>query len=379
MSSFIKFRIAPKPPVEKNKEKKSEKYNIDKINRKLKVYCVYFPQYHSFIENDTNFYPGYTDITNLQLLIKEKPSTHYLTPSLKELGLSKISDYDLVKNKNLVQNQLKILEKYNIEGFAVYYYWFSINMLSSTNMLMKTAIDNFFDDSVNMYGRKLYFIWANDNWTSNIWFGSKKHKIENKYDAESLIPNITNLLVYFKHTNYLKINNKPVLFIHHPWYFTNTELDNFRTIINAMCIDNGFAGINLAVGNATKTYADYTNYSNTAIKILPNNNDYEKYVESMKLCGDLHMINFDFDNEARMYKPFRDKLHKYANVTEKAQRAILKKTLHHYNNTPKKTDLDDLLIINAWNEWGERMSIEPSEQKGYYFLDMIKKFVTPFL
>lgn len=376
MSSFLKSKSEPKPKIQK---KEDNKFTIDKINRKLRVYCIYFPQFHSFIENDTNFYPGYTDITNLDLLIKEKPSTHYLTPSLGELGLNKITDYDLVKNKNLVQKQLEILEKYNLEGFAIYYYWFSINSLCSDNMIMKAAINNFFDESINMYERKVYFIWANENWTSNKWFGTTNNKIENKYDKESFEPNIANLLVYFKSTRYLKINNKPVLLIHQPYCFSHIELDNFRTYLNTACIENGFSGINLAVNNAGMTFVDYINYSTTAIKTLPYNNDYEKYVKAMKLSGNLHVINFDFDNEARMHKPLRDNLHQYKNVTEKAQELILKKTLHYYNNTEKQTDLDDILMINAWNEWGERMSVEPSEQKGYYFLDMIKKYIAPFL
>jgi len=373
MSSFIKSKGASKSQTKEN-----AKYTTDKINRKLRVYCIYFPQFHAFIENDSNFYPGYTDITNLDLLIKEKPSQHYLTPSLNELGLEKITDYDIVKNKSLIQRQLQILEKYNLEGFAIYYYWFSTNSLSNTNMLMKAAIDIFFDDNTIMYGRKVYFIWANENWTSNKWFGATSNKIENNYDNESLLPNISNLLAYFKHANYLKINNKPVVFIHHPFCFTDTQLNNFRTIIDKTCIDNGFAGINLAVGNAARNFPGYTNYSTTAIKSLPYNNDYEKYIKTMDFNGDLHIINFDFDNEARMYKPSRACLHQYRNVTKKAQELILKKTLYHYNKKKSQSDLDDILVINAWNEWGERMAIEPSEQQGYYFLDMIKKYVTPF-
>jgi len=366
MSSFIKSKSNLKVQI-KADEKTTDTFTIDKINRKLRVYCIYFPQFHSFIENDTNFYPGYTDITNLELLIKEKPSTHYLTPSLKELGLSKISDYDIVKNKNIIPNQLKLLEKYNLEGFAMYYYWFSINSLSGSNMLMKSAIDMFFDESLNMHERKVYFIWANEDWTSNKWFGTKNNKIENKYDNISLIPNINNLLLYFKNKNYLKINNKPVLFIHQPYYFSNSELANFKTLINTMCIDNGFEGINLAIGNAGRTYTGFTNYSTTAIKSLPYNNNYEKYIQSMELSGDLHIINFDFDNEARMYKPYRDNLHKYKNVTEKAQELILKKTLHYYNNAKKKTDLDDLLVINAWNEWVNECQLNHQKKRDTIF------------
>ena len=31
-----------------------------------------------------------------------------------------------------------------------------------------------------------------------------------------------------------------------------------------------------------------------------------------------------------------------------------------------------IVLINAWNEWVERMHIEPSEQRGDYYLNLIK-------
>ena len=34
--------------------------------------------------------------------------------------------------------------------------------------------------------------------------------------------------------------------------------------------------------------------------------------------------------------------------------------------------LNNLLLVNAWNEWGEKMHLEPSEQKGFYYLEKIK-------
>ena len=33
-------------------------------------------------------------------------------------------------------------------------------------------------------------------------------------------------------------------------------------------------------------------------------------------------------------------------------------------------------MINAWNEWGERMNIEPSNEKGFYYLDKLNRYIT---
>jgi len=386
MSSFLKrtanyihSKLKADSPKEKAEEK-AEEGKDKKINRKLRIYCIYFPQFHSFEENNTNFYPDYTDIVNLDLLIKERHRKDYLSPNLKELGLDKITDYNLISHPNLIETQLKILDKYRIEGFVIYYYWFSINSITGKNMLMKDVIDRFFNPQINTHGRKFYFNWANEDWTSNVWFGHSNNRIENKYDEEALIPNIDNLLTYFKNDNYLKIDNKPVLFVHQPYYMKEKELNNFKRLLNDKCIKSGFLGINLAFNNVKSKQKQSGDvfFSTTAIKSLPNNNDYGQYVKDLVFKDNIQIINFDFDNSARMYKPSRNNIYKYKNVTEEGQQLILQKALAHYNNFKKKSDMDDLIIFNAWNEWGERMAIEPSEQMGYYFLDMIKKYTDPF-
>jgi hypothetical protein len=34
---------------------------------------------------------------------------------------------------------------------------------------------------------------------------------------------------------------------------------------------------------------------------------------------------------------------------------------------------DQFVVINAWNEWGEGMALEPNDIYGYGFLDIIKE------
>ena len=47
----------------------------------------------------------------------------------------------------------------------------------------------------------------------------------------------------------------------------------------------------------------------------------------------------------------------------------LQKKYGNNNNT------ENILLINAWNEWGEKMAIEPSLEIGYYYLNLLNQYL----
>ena len=53
------------------------------------------------------------------------------------------------------------------------------------------------------------------------------------------------------------------------------------------------------------------------------------------------------------------------------QDKFVKKVLEQYKN-PNVSELNKILLINAWNEWGEKMNIEPSNEKNDLYLSVIK-------
>ena len=52
---------------------------------------------------------------------------------------------------------------------------------------------------------------------------------------------------------------------------------------------------------------------------------------------------------------------------------ILKDTLEHLLNFYKdpRDELNKIFLINSWNEWGENMAIEPSNECSLYYLELI--------
>lgn len=350
--------------------------SIKKI-KKIKKYAVYFPQFHEFKENNILFYKGFTDIVNLYKLNNNTKET----PNLNLLGLKEFTGYDIVKHNPLMDNQFNLLDTYNIDGFAVYYYWFNINTITDNKKIMYDAIHKLLNSC--KHGKKIFYIWANESWSDNDAFGLCNEFIQNTYNNFQDL--CDDLIKDFKHINYLKINNKPVFYIHHPWLITSDKLDIFKTLINSECIKNGFSGIIFKLNSMNESetlikarkndyYDFHPNYKKTVSNKYIDEQiimDYESYINNdINSITNVQTIFFDFDNRARLCCPNRlDKSIFCINNNHNNFIKYITKINEHFIDM--KYDDESMILINAWNEWGEKMHIEPSEQKKTYYLQLI--------
>jgi hypothetical protein len=305
-----------------------------------------------------------------------------------------MEDYRL-DNPELVNKQVDLAKQYGIRGFAIYYYWFSDNSITGKHAIMEGCYDNFFKTSYDEF--KVFFTWANEDWCSNIAFNNPD-TILNKYTSKNILANCTHLIKYFKHDNYYKINNKPVFGIHHPFLLPSTEtIDEIYYKFNTLCIINGFDGINLIVNSIAQTYPKYKNYlmqpnyKKIKYELIPVSNkktdsfantpnskkciDYTKYIDLLKLENTcINTIYFDFNNTARMYKPSNlERVTQCINISDTSIKQYIIHAKHTcIANAYSESELDRIVLINAWNEWGEKMHIEPSIESGTKLLDMLK-------
>ena len=360
------YWIRPKSP--------EEYFNENRLTDMLK-YAVYFPQFHRIKENDVNFYPGYTDIINL----RDLNSHNKETPSHSELGLSSIDDYDYIVNENLIQNQIKLLHKYSIDGFATYHYWFSTNSITGNRMIMEDVNRKLLDSDLG--GKKIFYIWANEDWTQESLTNSNSTAIiRNKYnDIEDHCNYLINI---FSHSNYLKIDNKPVFFMHHPRMMSKLVIDSYNDLLDKLCRNSGFDGIYLRLnsqyleqkdipsGMKDKYYDFHPEYKDPKKYFYSRNNssadfiNYKDYLNTVTLPpSGIQTIFFDFDNSARLYETKTGRKPIICTQNTEEQYKV-------YFNKIKK-NVPKLLLINAWNEWGEKMHIEPSNEKGNYYLELI--------
>ena len=199
-------------PIMRRVQKNYDRFADDftRAHQSIEPYAIYFPQFHAIAENDVNFYPGFTDMVNLVQAKVVNP--RFWTPLKNVLGF-----YDLAKDTGIVPKQIKLAKSFGFYGFAIYYFWFSTNTVSGKNMLFQDVIDQFFQ--AKMDGFSVFFAFCNENWRKNAAFAIDKDAsnvtISNEYTKENIAKNMRGLVRYFKHANYRKINNRPVVWDGH--------------------------------------------------------------------------------------------------------------------------------------------------------------------
>jgi hypothetical protein len=355
----------------------------------LDKYYIYFPQFYEIPENNINFYNGYSDSINLYKLQNSNYLNEILTPNFEYFNINNVANYDLYKNNSIIKKQVDILKEYN-SGIACYYYWFTLNTITGKNMIMKETIDLLFNECKKK-NNSIFFIWANEDWSKNEAFGNSNgnNKILNHYDDDNIISNFNNLLDYFKHKCYLKRNNKPIFMIYHTWFISYDELNNIKKIFDELCIKNGFNGCeiylntmneyNLFDKNIFKKFKINFDYkTNKGSRYYIDNQivlDYEKYIDIMLPLlqdNDVQTISLDFDNNARLFEPKKSELSTLCiNNYHFLKILFLKEIARSYKNL----DSENIVLVNSLNEWGEKMACEPSNETGYYYLNLLNEYL----
>jgi len=176
-----------------------------------KIFAYYFPQYHSFPENDRVFGKGFTD-WDLYKSVDPRLCKFPLEPPLG-LGFYNTTETDVRRKQG------ELAKKYGIHGFIYYHYWLE------NKPVMSQPLENLLIDSEP--NLPFCFCFANESWKQN--YGKKNEKGEfNKFHPDGatyrqLYDNSSEhaeyLQRFFNHPNYYKINGKPVMFVY--------QLDNF--------------------------------------------------------------------------------------------------------------------------------------------------------
>ncbi len=351
----------------------------------MKTIAMYLPQFHRTKENDQWWGEGFTDWVSAK---NAKPlfDGHYQPHEPLDDNY-----YDLLDKKTM-KWQSELARKYDIDGFCLYHYWFkdgrTILEKPAENLLKWKDIDIEFCFSWDStaWARTWTRTNSNGSWASTM---EDATKIVSSKDSGLLIDqqygreeewkkHFMYLLSFFKDNRYIKLEGKPVFIFYSASliyclddmvYYWNSLAKNeglpgiYSIVVN--CDDNLFDNIDAHliqepgiltndILNSDKCHkifgAKLVDYDLLWDKILSS-----KYSHKKVYYGCL----VDFDNTARKKPSF---MMQGANPKKYEENLLQLYKKNYASNS-------EFVFINAWNEWGEGMHLEPDKLHGFAYLE----------
>jgi GT2 family glycosyltransferase/glycosyltransferase involved in cell wall biosynthesis len=341
--------------------------------QKIRAIAFYLPQFHPIQENDRWWGKGFTEWTNVA---KAKPlfPGHYQPHVPADLGF-----YDLRLPEARIA-QADMAREYGLYGFCYYHYWFQGKMLLETPIreVLKTGQPDF----------PFCLCWANENWT-RVWNGgSKDILISQEYSEKDDAEHIRYLCEIFRDRRYIRIHGKPLFLVYRPRQFPNPlrtasiwrdaakrggvgelflcQVESFPEDYNANPMDIGFDAsvefqpdwYRLGPKETEPLYRGLTVFR------------YEQVIKNMLTKPQPPYRRFpcvtpSWDNSPRRRETgviFRDS-------SPALYERWLQKTIQRVKENPVE---EQVVFINAWNEWGEGNHLEPDQKHGRAFLEATK-------
>lgn len=355
----------------------------------MKTIAMYLPQYHRVPENDEWWGEGFTDWRAME---NAKPLFAGHKQPKKVLNNYQ---YDLM-DRSALEWQEKLMKKHGIYGLCFYHYYFK----DGRKILEKPAEKLLKWKEIDI---PFCFSWANESWgrswsnirNQNVWASAFEIEevhigdgilLEQDYgNKEEWAEHFKYLLPFLKDVRYIKKENKPIILIYKQEDIHC--LESMRKVWDEIAIENGFDGVYL-IGNyhdgMEKTVVDATLVMEpgaTIDRAFParyadkNRMEVARYIPYEKMC-----------QESLKWKaPLTEKIYYggFSNYDDTPRRGNAGTVI--YNDTPEKfkvylADLyaknaacnNEFVFINAWNEWGEGMHLEPDEEFGEGFLEAIR-------
>jgi lipopolysaccharide biosynthesis protein len=371
-----------------------------------KIIAIYYPQYHSIPLNDFHWGKGFTDWDNVR---KAQPlfEGHYQpkTP---------LGEYYDPRDIETLKAQSKLAKEYDIYGFCFYHYWFD------GQLLLEQPLLNFLNDK----GIDMPFClsWANETWTKR-WIGDSKTVIikqNHTPNQELWKAHFEFLLPFFKDERAIKIDGMPIFLIFQP--FIIDQINEMLEYWQKLAVNNGLKGIYFIATkrhehfpeNILKTFSavmkfqpsNARNSKNFESKTFLTNPFVQKIIRGMgeRAVDILHFFKNKFEGvkhinseeiwntilkEAEefefMHKQVFESVYvnwdntarygKKATVYSHINPNVFGKNLENLFSVLEKKKEENIVFVNAWNEWAESAYLEPDEKYGYEYLEMLKKVV----
>ena len=374
------------------------------------VAVYYFPNYHVDSINERWHGKGWTE---WELVKNSKPRFQgHKQPKVPTWG------YFDEANPKWAAKEIDLAANHGIDVFIYDWYWYK-----NTGMFLQEGLEKGFLKAPNNHRLKFALMWANHNWMNiePTAYTNVQEKLTDGRVSEQLWDTITDYIInhYFNQPNYWTIDGKPYFSI----FETTNFIASFGSLENAAeamqlfedkvkkagfpglhfnCIDQGLSDNSVQsvlhnkatagdVFNALKT-ASLTSYNFLYVYDLSKAGwptaSYQKAIEAntsyWPVIGSKYPgieyypnVTMGWDVTPRLIQS--DKFDTYKgypwtpvfngdNTPEAFQSALIKAK----EFLGKKKYKNNIIILNAWNEWTEGSYLLPDKTTGTKYLEAIK-------
>lgn len=369
----------------------------------VRLLAFYFPQFHAIAENDAWWGRGFTDWVNVK---RARPLFHGHHQPRVPLG----GRYYDQSRRETLEWQIALARAHGVDGFCHYHYWFDGKQLleKPTNIVLDSRALDF----------PFCLAWANETW-SRRWDG-RDHLV---LQAQTHRPDKA---LWMRHFDYLfrawsdpraiKVAGRPLFLVYRPHLIQQAGemIDCWRE----EALRRGLPGLYLVAMkqfefpakdvlrhfDATMQFQPFeaifspdfegdvfeTSRPVQALRRLPERAqdllralrywlfsgitfyDYDMvWKHILKVEREAGIPAFpgafiDWDNTARYVKRAR------------IFRGVSPERFEHWFRqlvqvTALRPDPEQLIFLNAWNEWAEGAYLEPDERHGYRYLQAVKR------
>ena len=357
----------------------------------VKAIAMYLPQFHETKENNEWWGKGFTEWMAVK---RAKPlfEGHYQPREPLQ------DNYYNLLEKETMEWQVKLAQEANLYGFCFYHYWFK----DGRRVLEKPAENLLRWKELDIH---YCFSWANESWIrtwsnvkgGNAWIDDEINSSKDGADERGVLLeqqygtqkdwklHFEYLLPFFEDERYIRIDGKPVFMIYRPELVDC--LDEMLSYWKNLALDHGLPGLYIMCANCRENiwkevdarYIQEFNYSYSiecegTVEALGNRNGVLTYDYDVLWKN---ILNRKYDAEEKV---FLGACVDFDCTPRHGKRGNLvvggnpEKFGYYFGELCKKSIRrnNEYVFINAWNEWGEGMHLEPDKRYGLEYLNAVR-------